>query len=81
MFSKWNDGIEKKLGQIGKLYIGGNKPTAGDFKLFSVYADSVLNEHSPRAELKRALLAKMDSTPEVLAWVERMKGELKNYLA
>jgi len=41
----------------------------------------VFNEHMNVADLRNSLRAELIETPTVQAWVKRMEGELKEYLA
>ena len=59
-FAKWNRIVDQKLGQLGTPFIGGNKPTVGDFVIFAIYADMVLNEHTFVPELRNALKPKLE---------------------
>ena len=51
--------------QLGTPFIGGSKPTVGDFVIFAIYADMVLNENTSVPELRNALKAKLEKTPNV----------------
>ena len=80
-FAKWNKVVENKLQSLGTNFIGGSKPSCGDFITFSVYTSHILNENTKRKDLKETLRSEMAETPAVMAWVKRMKEELKDYLA
>ena len=82
MFEKWNKVVDLKLEELGsRKFIGGKKPSIGDFITFSVYADFIFNEHTKVAELRKALQAKVNETERVKLWVQRMNEELKEHLA
>ena len=70
-FEPWNQVVEAKLNTLGN-FIGGEKPSIGDFITFSVYANFILNQDTKVANLRNALRAEMASTPNVQAWVKRM---------
>ena len=81
IFEKWNLVLERKLTELGaRKFIGGKKPSVGDFVVFSVYADFIFNENTKHAGMRKALQAKVDDTPNVKAWVQRMQEENKNHL-
>ena len=80
-FGKWNKGVEAKLEKLGSNFIGGDKPSLGDFVTFSLYSSFVLNENTKVADLRNSLRAEMVATPSVQGWVKRMQEELKDYLA
>ena len=80
-FSKWNQVFEKKLQKLGRKFIGGNKPTVGDFTIFAIYADMVLNQNTKVTDLRNSLRAELVSTPTVQDWTKQMQGELKDFLA
>ena len=82
MFEKWNNVVEHKLTDLGaRKFIGGKKPSIGDFVTFSVYINYVFNENTKSAELRRALQEKVEKTPRVQAYVQNMKEEMKEHLA
>ena len=70
IFEKWNLVFERKLTELGaRKFIGGKKPSVGDFVVFSVYADFIFNDNTKYAKLREALQAKVEDTPKVKAYV------------
>ena len=72
--------INEKLEALGPDFIGGAKPSIGDFILFSMYSLLVFNQNSKVPDLRNSIRAEMVDTPTVSAWVKRMQGELNDYL-
>ena len=80
-FEKWNKVVEKKLADLGaRKFIGGKKPSVGDFMTFAMYANFVFNENTRIASMRATLQSKVDETPAVKAWVQRMQEENKEHL-
>ena len=81
-FEKWNGVVDRKLQDLGsRKFIGGKKPTVGDFITFSIYTNFIFNENTKVAELRKGLQAKVDNTPRVKAWLQNMNEENKEHLA
>ena len=81
-FEKWNGVVDRKLQDLGaRKFIGGKKPSVGDFVTFSIYTNFVFNENTKVAELRKGLQAKVDNTPRVKAWLQNMNEENKEHLA
>ena len=71
-FTKWNEVVEKKLQSLNTKFIGGDKPSVGDFITFAIYADFVLNQNTKVPDLRNSLRAEMLATPKVQEWVKNM---------
>ena len=81
-FTKWNKVVEAKLADLGaRKFIGGKKPSVGDFMTFAMYSNFVFNENTRIASMRATLQSKVDDTPHVKAWVQRMQEENKAHLA
>ena len=82
VFEKWNNVVERKLTDLGaRKFIGGKKPSVGDFITFSAYGNYVLNESTKVPALRNALKEKVENTPRVKTWMQSMQEENKAYLA
>ena len=81
-FEKWNKVVDKKLQDLGaRKFIGGKKPTVGDFMTFSIYCNFVFNENTRSPAMRAKLQALANETPAVKAYVKRMQEENKAHLA
>ena len=47
---------------------------------FAMYANFVFNENTKIASMRATLQSKVDETPAVKAWVQRMQEENKDHL-
>ena len=61
IFEKWNKTLERKLSDLGaRKFIGGKKPSVGDFITYSVFTNFIFNENTKNTALRQALKAKVE---------------------
>ena len=71
-FASWNKVVDAKLNQLNTDFIGGSKPSCGDYITYSVYSSFITNEHTEVKDLRESLRSEMAKTSAVQAWVKRM---------
>ena len=79
-FAKFNTQIAQKLSEVEGDFIAGPRLTIADFVIASLYLSLAFNEGNDR-EVRTLTGQKVSETPIVVAYLEKVKGELADYMA
>ena len=79
-FAKFNTQIAQKLSEVEGDFIAGPRLTIADFVIASLYLSLAFNEGNDR-EVRTLTGQKVTETPIVVAYLEKVKAELADYMA